>query len=281
MINKRLTNIQKTMDYWLRNTFANAGGYNTVTSGLTGWFQNIKYDRFTLSHDPSYPEGTVWESYYDNFVFDQDVSAPSGYTDLIICSGVYVDNVFIPNGSGVHVDYLNGRVIFDTPQSVTASVVGEFSYNTVAVYNVANDRRLFSDVFNRPETIPSGTLSKMPIVFYELYRAGTIGGYQLGGGKNVEYWFNVYVIADNLVDRDNVLETLKEKEEIRLKIIDFDSAPEIFDEYGSIANDFHFSNWQDNYSCGQCWVRRIVYNSVDLDYYEGGLAQITLRFYNV
>ncbi len=110
-----------------------AGGYFNVNMPASGLYGGDKH-KLRLVDDPNYTAGQVWEGYRSNWVWETGV-APS--TQPIQISGVYVGGDFQP-GTGVgtyahHVDYPNGRVVFDTAIATTSTVSIEFSYKWVNV----------------------------------------------------------------------------------------------------------------------------------------------------
>ena len=81
--------------------------------------------RLRLSTNDSYTAGQVWEGFRKNWVWQSGISV-NGFSAPLVgtnnqypgISGVYVDGAFHPtSGAGAyahHVDYFNGRVIFDS-----------------------------------------------------------------------------------------------------------------------------------------------------------------------
>ena len=123
------------------------GNYFNVTLGETS--QNGEdASKLRLSSDDNYTEGQVWEGSRKNWVWQSGVSyspAPITGTDNTNpgVSGVYVDDTFHPiTSAGTyahHIDYFNGRVIFDSAIPTGSKVQVEHSYkwiNTVYANNV-------------------------------------------------------------------------------------------------------------------------------------------------
>jgi hypothetical protein len=101
------------------------GNYFNVTSNETSP-NGEDMSRLRLSSNDSYAAGQVWEGFRENWLWQSGISV-NGFDDPMVgtnntlpgISGVYVDNAF-HSTSGVgdyahHVDYFNGRVIFDNP----------------------------------------------------------------------------------------------------------------------------------------------------------------------
>ena len=108
---------------------------NIPTSGAFGGdFSNLR-----PVEDPSYVNGQVWESARKDWVWETGTLYSDGGSDYsgIGISGVYVNGTLYGTGDGTyghHYDYPNGRVVFDSAISTTATVELEHSYRNIQVY---------------------------------------------------------------------------------------------------------------------------------------------------
>ena len=108
---------------------------NIPTSGAFGGdFSNLR-----PVEDPSYVNGQVWESARKDWVWETGTLYSDGGSDYsgIDISGVYVNGTLYGTGDGTyghHYDYPNGRVVFDSAISTTATVELEHSYRNIQVY---------------------------------------------------------------------------------------------------------------------------------------------------
>ena len=111
--------------------------FNSTLSELAPNGQD--YSKLRLSANDQYTSGQVWEGFRKNWVWQSGL-APSGLAGLITppivgtnhekpgVSGLWVDAAFYPSETtgdySHHVDYFNGRVIFDTaiPNSVATLI---------------------------------------------------------------------------------------------------------------------------------------------------------------
>ena len=132
----------------------------------------------------------------------------------ITISGVFVDDVFYATGNTTkpfYVDYPNGRVIFDDAQSSSANVQLEYSHKWVDVVP-AEGISWFREIQSRSFRNESGfhvSNSGGWAVFGSVkssacrlgcrgYSASLIrGGYQLGGGQNINNDIVFHVITEN------------------------------------------------------------------------------------
>ena len=93
------------------------------------------YSRLRPVEEPRFSNGQAWEGFRGNWVWQSGVShtpAPTtanngGYPGI---TGVYVDDTFYPyNTAGTyahHVDYYNGRIVFDNPIPTGSKVQAEY-----------------------------------------------------------------------------------------------------------------------------------------------------------
>lgn len=115
---------------------------NVSTSGSYGGDAS----RLKLSNAPGYTSGRVWESFRKQWVWQSGTECSSAQP--IAVSGVYVNGTFQPaTGVGPYsfkIDYPNGRVIFDTAISRTATVKAGYSFNYYQLYN--SDSPIWRDI---------------------------------------------------------------------------------------------------------------------------------------
>lgn len=122
--------------------FLNAEGFVNVTFPSRG-------TRLRPVSDRDYVAGTVWEGYRQGWVWETGVA---GVLQPVAVSGVWVNGTFRPAGSGHHVDYPTGRVVFDAPLPSGSQVALEYSFRRVRMSTA--DAEWFQDLqFNTLETL--------------------------------------------------------------------------------------------------------------------------------
>lgn len=120
---------------WFQWAMLAAGGFVNVsipTSGLYGG----DFSRLRRADDPNYDAGRVWEGVRKDWVWETGVECPAAQP--IRVSGAFVDGAFVPVGTGLYVDYPNGRLVFAEPRAASG-VRCEHSYRLVQGYTVACD----------------------------------------------------------------------------------------------------------------------------------------------
>lgn len=118
--------------------FINAGGFFNVRLSDTTAYGGDR-SQLTRFDSPYYTDGQVWQSFTDPWVWQSGLETS---TQPIKVSGVYVDNTFYPLntvGSFAHtIDYVRGRVIFDSAISTGSTVEVEYSYPWIKVIDAKN-----------------------------------------------------------------------------------------------------------------------------------------------
>jgi len=117
------------------------GNYFNVSLGETD-YNGKDYSLLSLSSNPNYESGQAWEGFRKNWVWQSGVNrSPSPLVGLDNShpgiSGVYINDSFYPSDTtgsyAHHVDYLNGRVVFDSPIPTGSKVQAEYSYKYINV----------------------------------------------------------------------------------------------------------------------------------------------------
>jgi len=221
---KGFTNIH---DYGLNNNIQDAlieyfdwalldiGNYFNVSLGETAP-NGQDMSKLMLASNDSYASGQVWEGFRGNWVWQSGISI-DGMDPPIVgtdpdhpgISGVYVNGQFEPT-SGVgqyshHVDYFNGRVVFDSPIPTGSTVQAEFSYkyiNVAYANNVPWLRELQTGT-SEPSTTsswdrPPESKLQLPAIAFEIVPIRRFKGYQLGGGQ----WVYTDVVAHCIAEDD-------------------------------------------------------------------------------
>lgn len=115
--------------------FLNIGGFYNVEIPQSGSYGGRPY-QLDLVKDHRYTNGQVWAGFRKEWVWESGIECS---VQPIQISGVNVNNTFYPIGTtgafSYKIDYPNGRVIFDSAISTTATVTCEYSHRYVQFYN--------------------------------------------------------------------------------------------------------------------------------------------------
>ena len=186
-------------------------------------------------------DGQVWQSPFRQWVYESGVVLDG--TNLqappLVASGVYIEGAFRPTTDPVFghtIDFINGRVIFDQPQSLTLEIHADFSARETRVafehqFNQQyQDGYLESKYTTNPLTsmqlvYPSGSAQPFPAVFIEVDRRD-LRAYELGNRSAIiEDEIKLHVWALDDMQRDNIVDILTGQWRKSLPLIDFNVAP--------------------------------------------------------
>lgn len=221
------------------------GGFINVSSG-TQFYDGSSLSLLlpdTRADDVLYNvvDGQVWQLPFRNLVYESGV--PLDGTNVpdspIIMSGVYIEGAFRATNDAVFghtIDFINARVIFNSPQSLDLQVHADFSVREVRVGFEHDFNQQFSDptleskYYTNPLTsmqlvYPSGNIQPFPAIFIEV-DGRTLEGFELGNRSARivdEVKFHIWALDD--VQRDNIVDILTGHWRKSVPMIDFNIAP--------------------------------------------------------
>lgn len=196
------------------------GGFSNVEIPTSGNFGGDAHQLRRVT-DPRYTDGQVWEGFRKNWVWESGIGHA---TSPISISGVFVNASFFPINSGYHIDYPNGRIVFDSPLPASSSVKVGYSFkwvNTVSSDQVPFFRQGHTRSFRIDEshyTANSGiwnrltdTRLELPLIAVEAVQNKTYAGYQLGGGQFVRPKVLLHVISEDKNANERLASILSEQ----------------------------------------------------------------------
>ncbi len=207
------------------------GNYFNVSLGETD-YNGEDLSRLRPARSEIYPSGHIWEGFRKNWVWQSGL-VPSGKEPPIVgtnpdfpgISGVYIDGQFEPT-SGVgsykhHIDYLNGRVVFDSPVSTGTVVQAEFSYkyiNIVYANNLPWLRQVetetkyptpnYLEINQGKWDLPPEARLQLPAIAIEIVPQRKYKGYQLGGGQVVYQDVVYHCLAEDEYTRNQLVDMI-------------------------------------------------------------------------
>ena len=203
------------------------GNYFNVTVGETAP-NGYDYSKLRLSSDERYTTGTCWEGVRSNWVWQSGVNyspAPLvGTNDAKPgISGIYVDDTFYPSTTtgayAHHVDYFNGRVLFDSPVPTGSKIQVEHSYRWINVV-YANSVPWLREVQYRSYDVngeffqaakgdwdmPPEARLQLPAIAIEIVPRRSVTGFQLGGGSYVDTDVLFHCLAEDEITRNKLVD---------------------------------------------------------------------------
>jgi hypothetical protein len=257
------------LKFFLDWNLLNHGAYGIYEYNSISYYDDSE-SQLHLVSDERYEYGRIWEGIGRSWAWETGATLGSGAIDPFRVSGVYVEGNFYPTGSvGInrhHVDYLNGRIIFDEPKSATDDIRAEYTRRSVHVGFADNKefRVLMLDAVEEflTDSSPSGTTSRehqiwLPSVFIEV-SSGKQRGLQLGGGQIKTRYVTFHIFADNPQDRNLLMDWIDYQSRSTFWMADLNNITFPFDEYGDIVAGV--TNWVDM-TVAHPWKRLRVIDS--------------------
>lgn len=185
--------------------------------------------------------GQVWQSPFRNFVYESGVPVDGTSVDdpPRQYSGVYIEGALRAPNDPVFAhtpDFLNGRIIFENPQSLDLKVQGDFSYrhirmgfehdfNQQADEGVLNTKYVSNPITSMQIAYPSGRIQPFPAVFIEVDEREH-EGYELGNRSAATTdTVRFHIWAQDDVQRDDIVDIIDQQWRKTLPMINFNRAP--------------------------------------------------------
>lgn len=185
--------------------------------------------------------GSVWQSPFRQLVYESGVplDGTNVSTPPIVASGVYIEGAFRPTTDPVFghtIDYINGRVIFNSPKSLALKVNMAYSAREVRIgyekdFNQQLQKGYLESKYGtNPLTsmqlvYPSGNYQPFPAVFIEIDNR-KLEPYEMGNRSAIieeEVKFHVWALDD--IQRDNIVDILTTQWRKNIPIINFNVVP--------------------------------------------------------
>jgi len=231
------------------------GGYGIYTLAEPDSFYDTDETNLHIVEDERFVSGIVWEGAGHGWVWESGLSVPSGAIEPFRVSGVYVNSTFHAQAdSGIfahHIDYQNGRILFELPQNPDDLIQAEFTRRSVQVGFAEHKefRSLMRESLIEFQTdqSPSSTPTRehqvwLPAIFIEV-ESGEQRGLQLGGGQIKTRFINLHIFADNPHDRNLLMDWLDKQSRKTFMMTDLNAVTLPFDEFGDIVSGV--TNWPD------------------------------------
>lgn len=218
--------------------------FNLPTSGYCN-LQRVQDERFGGS-------GRVFEGLGPSWVWENDVSVPSGMIQPFQVSGVYINTNFVPissSGQFAHIiDYQNGRVIFNSTLPANTLVQAEYTFRDISIFlsDSYEWKTLQDEYWNRYDEIgmlsPSGIAQvlKDRRIWFPGIGIKVINresrGLQLGGGEITSCDVEYHIFSDKSFSASRLADIINNQRETTLSLFDLNSAPVPLSYDGSLAS---------------------------------------------
>lgn len=186
-------------------------------------------------------DGQVWQSPFRQWVYESGVPIDGSSADAppTTYSGVYIEGALRGPGDpvfGHFPDFINGRIIFNTPQSLDLKVSADFAWRHVRIgfehdfnqqttESVLDMQYVSNPLTSMQITYPSGKIQPFPAVFIEVDQR-TSQGFEIGNrSMTTTDTVRFHVWAANDVQRDDIVDIIDQQVRKVLPLINFNSVP--------------------------------------------------------
>jgi hypothetical protein len=230
---KSLRGIENTQDATLSNQllenfitfydwgFTDAGAFYNIEIPQSGLYGGDLH-KLRAVDDPNYTDGQVWEGYRSNWVWETGVANSE---QPIRISGVFVGGTFRATGNveqPYHINYPDGRVVFDSAISTNTEVKLDYAHKWVSVIPAEGvpwfreiqqgsfraDNSTFTQFGSGDWAQLGQTRVQLPTVAVEVVPAVGFKGRQLGGGQYLYNDVLFYVVAENHWECNNLIDQI-------------------------------------------------------------------------
>lgn len=241
-------NLKLNLQLLMNHVFLKDGHFTNVNRGDTVGATNIS-QLILDSAESGYQGLQFWQSPYQEWVWESGITlndAPmiSGLDVPNRASGVYINGTFYAQGpsavSGItfYIDYLNGRVAFNSELPSNTVIEADYAYrhfrttlankNTVPEITYYTDHELKDNPWTNDNiTYPTGSdrIGPIPAVFIE-FRDDDAEAYELGNRSKIAnqlVYFHIYAQSDIAVDA--AMDLIKSRWHMFMPMVDFNYAP--------------------------------------------------------
>ena len=195
---------------FLRWASLEAGGFQNVTYNNASGMYGGDFSRLRPVSDPNYTDGQVWEGHRGDWIWETGSTASP-----MINSGIYVGDVWKGTvaETGVyahHVNFPEGRVVFDSAIPTVSVVKASFAHRTPSIVTASEHwlRELVFDSWNveRSDYLSSGSgmwaqpyavRRQVPVVGLDLVNRRQYEPYELGPAQWVNQSLDMYVVSQD------------------------------------------------------------------------------------
>lgn len=224
-----LNELQNNYKSFLDWGFINIGGFTNVTIPTTN-ISNFDLHILKPTKDNNRTNNTVWQAARKDWIYESGINY-SGSSPINI-SGIYVNSIFYPGPTGnstigYKINYPEGKVIFNSAVSGTASVQIEYSYRNIQVYKI-DEFPLWKELQYRSLENKTGlSLSdkgdfsigseyrvQLPCVLIETVPRSNNQPFRLGDKSLIiEQDILFHILSDHNSDRNNIVDILRLQED--------------------------------------------------------------------
>jgi hypothetical protein len=279
-------------------SFLNIGAwFDAETTNATLYGTNNPY-RLIAVNDPAYTDGRVWQGIRKDWVWESSASY-SGTSPLQITSALINETTTVNKSGNFTINYPLGRVVFNTPLSVSSTVDVEHSYRFVQTHRASESpwfNILQYSSFNtanadiqRTEdgewSIGANHRIQLPAIVIEPIPRSRSRPYEIGNSLLwLEQDIGFYVYAENKNDRNKLLDILRLQQDSTLQLYDTNALAQNeaypLDYNGDIkAGALMYPNLVQTYPWRKCFIKNISLFEIDSPHhnFHQGMARANVE----
>jgi hypothetical protein len=264
-----LSQIENNIKGFLDWGFLNIGGFINVSRPDKNIHGN-PLAKLKPTEDPNFSNGQVWQTMRKDWIWEHDVvysrcidnPLPSGTISIatpcplsilpltpcpesniesispILIDGLYINNTFYPINTvgsfSYKVDYINSRIIFNSPIPLSSVVEMEYSYRWLQVYNYDNAqwwRQLqyqtdsniqhFNQLNKGDFSILSNNRVQLPAIIIETVARGLSRPWQMGDKSLImKQEIVLHIVSETMADRNKILDILRLQQDKIIRMYD-------------------------------------------------------------
>jgi hypothetical protein len=270
--------------------------FDVIKPQQTIYGNNTHYKLIPVS-DLSYIDGQVWQGIRKDWVWETGVSYDN--RSPITISSVLVNGSAVSKNNNFIIDYPSGKIIFNSPISLSSNVELEYSYRFVQVHRSSESPWFNLVQYSSFDTqnadikqsnsgdwsIGSHHRIQLPAIIIESVPRSRSRPYEIG---NSLLWLEqdivFYVLAENKNDRNKLLDIIRLQQDANIQLFDTNavSQNDVFplDYNGDIKNSpLMYTNLITQYPWRKCFIKNV--NLIELDSkntnFHQGAARATLE----
>lgn len=278
-----ISNLENNLKSFLDWGFLNIGGFINVSNTATSYSNDPS--KLAIVNDPNYNTGQVWQTRFNNWVWESGIvfgsSSPLPITDIKVNGSTVPSSAYL-------LDYMNSRVVFNTAIPTSSTVTMNYSYKLVQIHKLSDNlvwwKQFQTDVANETAQFDANTGDyaifnqhriQLPCIIIETIPRGQSEPYQLGD-KSLRTYQDIllHIISSNIGHRNSLIDIIRLQDDKVIwlydtaSIIQANIMPFNFDgslnnnrqNYGQIVNN-------NTYRWKTCHLQNFVVSEVESRYY--------------
>jgi len=273
--------LEANFKMYLDWAFLNIGAWFDVSANQNTIYGVNRHSKLLPVEDPAYANGRVWQGIRKDWVWETGINynntSPLGISNISVNS-----NTITKNGNFI-INYPLGRIIFNTPQSLTSDIQLSYSYRFIQVHRSSESPWFnilqfssFNTSNNDIQLTDEGEWAiggqhriQLPCIVIEPVSRSRSRPYEIGNNLLwLEQDIAFYVLAENKNDRNKLLDILRLQQDVTLQLFDTnliaqnDNYPLTYD--GDIKNNpLMYPDIIQTYPWRKCFIKNISLFEID------------------